>query len=288
MILMWTKKKFLVWNVATKRLVKIMSRHGNGDIDDGDQTSSEQHEYLAAVDESTDDDGSIAYITENYEITDNADEDDSAFFVEYVTEDDENLIAGESNETEFEANQYAEYAEDDEYTDELYNCNLCGMNFKSITEHVEKYHSGQEVLIDVSEESGSAIKSERDQDPLGIQENEDEGSGSLITGSDNISMTDGEFVVYGDDTIENDMELLEELSEDDEQEVYTYDGATGSLTRAINVKGGKRIKVAAVKSTVSAFALFLSELYKLIKNSIPFAEGSVQAVTQWKRDNGHE
>lgn len=233
-----------------------MNRHGNGDIDDGDQTSSDQHEYLAAVDESTDDDGSIAYITENYEITDNADDDDGGFFVEYVTEDDENLIAGENNETEFETNQYAEYTEDDEFTDELYNCNLCGMNFKSITEHVEKYHSGQEVLIDVSEESGSAIKAEKDEDPLELHENEDESSGSLITGSDNISMNDGEFVVYGDESIENDMELLEELSEDDEQEVYTYDGATGSLTRAINMKGGKRLKVIANKSNVSVFFLF--------------------------------
>ncbi|XP_055313583.1 zinc finger protein 3 homolog isoform X2 [Sitodiplosis mosellana] len=234
---------------ATKRLVKIMARQGNGDIDDGDQTSSDQHEYITTVDESTDDDGSIAYITENYEMTDNTNDDDDAFFVEYVTEEEENPITGENNETEFEANQYAEYAEDDEMTDELYNCNLCGMNFKSITEHVEKYHSGQDVLIDISEESGSAIKAEQDDDPLDIQENEDEG-GSLITGSDN----DGEFVVFGDESIDNDTELLEELSEEDDQEVYTYDGTTGSLTRAINMKGGKRLKVTANKTNKETYS----------------------------------
>lgn len=234
---------------ATKRLVKIVSGHDNGDIDDGDQTSSDHHEYITAVDESTDDDGSIAYISENYEMNANGD-DDGAFFVEYVTEEEENLITGENNETEYEANQYAEYADDDDdLNEELYNCNLCGMNFKSITEHVEKYHSGQDVLIDISEESGSAIKTEKD-DPLDIQENEDE-SGSLITGSDNISMNDGELIVYGDESMENDAELLEEFTDDDEQEVYTYDGATGSLTRAINVKPAKRAKVTPNKTTVS-------------------------------------
>lgn len=225
-------------------MMKIVTRHGNGDIDD--QTSSDQ--FISAIDESTDDDGSIAYISENYELPENGDE-DGAFFVEYVTEEEENLITGENNDTDFEANQFAEYAEDDEITDELYNCNLCGMNFKSITEHVEKYHSGQDVLIDISEESGSAIKAERD-DPLDIQENEDEGS-SLITGSDNISMNDGELLVYGEESLENDSELLEELTDEDDQEVYTYDNATGSLTRAVNVKGGKRAKVTVNKSNVS-------------------------------------
>lgn len=225
-----------------------MTRHGNGEIDEGDQTSSDHHEYITAVDESTDDDGSIAYISENYEMTDNADaDDDAAFFVEYVTEEDENLIAGENIDTEFESNQFTEYADDDEMNDELYNCNLCGMNFKSITEHVEKYHSGQDVLIDISEESGSAIKTEAN-DPLA--ENEDE-VGSLITGSDNNSMNDSELIVYGDESLENDTELLEELTDDDEQEVYTYDGATGSLTRAVNVNAEKRLRTTFNNSNVN-------------------------------------
>lgn len=206
-----------------------MSR--KADLDEGDHIST-GHQLIATVDESTDEDGSLTYV-EDYDLNENGDE-EGAFFVEYVTEEDENLITGENADTEYETNQFNEYADSDEVVDELYNCNLCGMNFKSITEHVEKYHSGQDVLIDISEEGSSVIKAERSADgPLTFAETEDE-SGSLIT-ADNINMNDGELIVYGEESLENDddNDLLEEMAyEEDESEVYTYDGATGSITRA--------------------------------------------------------
>lgn len=222
--------------MSKQRLAKIMAKNSNGDIDESDQTSPNHHEYITAVDESTDDDGSITYI-DDYEINDNGDE-DGAYFVEYVTEDD-NLIAGESNDPEFEENQLTEYADTDDTTEELYNCNLCGMNFKSITDHIEKYHSGQDVLIDISEESGTAIKSERALELSDYQDNDDEGS-SMIT-SDNVSTNDGELIVYGEESLENETELMEEMTDDDNQvnEIYTYDDTTGSLTRATSSRSAR-------------------------------------------------
>lgn len=50
------------------------------------------------------------------------------------------------------AEQY--FLEDEEQEDdseELYNCNACGMNFASIEEHIEQYHSHQDVILDVAD-----------------------------------------------------------------------------------------------------------------------------------------
>lgn len=238
---------------ATKRVGKIVSKQNELDESDHIPTG---HELIATVDESTDDDGSMNYV-EDYELNENGD-DDGAFFVEYVTEEEENLITGENNETEYEANQFNEYADSDEAIDELYNCNLCGMNFKSITEHVEEYHSGQDVLIDISDESSAVVKVEQ-RDPLEMGDNENEGD-SLIT-SDNVGMNnDGELIVYGEESLENENDLLEEMAyEEDQSEVYTYDGETGSITRA-NVSKQFNTNTANVcfffSNSVSLFQLF--------------------------------
>lgn len=139
----------------------------------------------------------------------------------------------------------------DETADDLYNCNLCGMNFKSITEHIEKYHSGQDVLIDISEDGGTMIKSEKPLELDDYQENDDDG-GDLLT-SDNISINDAEILVYGDDTLEHENEFMDDATDEDNavfdqtSEVYTYDDATGSLTRATNSKP----RTVTNKSTVS-------------------------------------
>lgn len=234
------KKKTILSNfelvLTKKRLVKIETKPNNDDIDEVEQTSSDHHEFITGMNEATDDDGSIAYI-ENIEINENERDDENPYFVEYVTEDDDNIIADDQqNDTEFETDQFTEYADDDEMNDELYNCNLCGMNFKSITEHVEKYHSGEEVLIDVLEKSGSAIKTEAI-DPLDRAENDDaeyDEEDSMITSSDNYSINDGELIVYDRQYLRNDDDIIDELTdEDDQQEVYTYDGTTGSITRTV-------------------------------------------------------
>ncbi|XP_031634575.1 zinc finger protein 436 [Contarinia nasturtii] len=227
-------------SVTSKRMVKLVTtRRGNVDIVETDPTTSDHHEYIAAVDESTDDDGSIAYI-DNYDINENGDE-DAPFFIEYVTADDGILTTGDNNETEYETEQYTEYTEDDDTNEDLYNCNLCGMNFNSVDEHIEKYHGEEDVFVDIGE-SGSGVKTERVSDEDG-QENEDEG---MLTGSDNVSITDGEFIAYGDESLENDNDILADITDDDDQlqsEVYTYDGATGAITRATNVKGGKQTNI---------------------------------------------
>lgn len=46
---------------------------------------------------------------------------------------------------------------------ELYNCDACGMDFESIDEHVKKYHSHQDVVVDVGEESTKYIASATDE-----------------------------------------------------------------------------------------------------------------------------
>lgn len=215
--------------MAKQRLVKIVTKTSNSD--DSDQAASSHHEYIAGVDESTDDDGSITYV-EDYEINENGD-DDGAFFVEYITEEDNQMESNDTNE--LDGKPLSEYDDIDETTDELYNCNLCGMNFKSITDHIEKYHSGQDVLIDISDEGGTTVKSEKPLELNDYQDNDDE-SGSLIN-ADNVSMNDGEMIVYGEESLEHDNELMDEATDDDNlvftetSEVYTYDDATGSLTR---------------------------------------------------------
>lgn len=166
------------------------------------------------------------------------------------------MINADTNDSEYEVNQ--QNSEGVEAEDELYNCNLCGMNFKSITEHIEKYHSGQDVLIDISEENSAPIKTEqRPDDPLEFDESNEDENGSLST-TDNINLNDGEFIVFGDESMENENEndILDNFTDDDDQsEVYTYDDTTGSLTRATSAKVFKRTTnavAAAVNVEVSS------------------------------------
>lgn len=63
--------------MVKQRLVKIVAKNSNGD--DNDRAAISHHEYITAAEESTDDDGSITYV-EDYEINENGDDDDGAFF----------------------------------------------------------------------------------------------------------------------------------------------------------------------------------------------------------------
>lgn len=253
---------------------------GNGVLEDHTHIN-EQHEYITGVDESAaittdDDDGgdSIAYV-DDYEIAGNSDDTDGdAFFVEYVTEDDDNnltmtaataaTVSGDSNDSEIDGQQQqlVEYDDDgggesDEMAGDLYNCSTCGMNFKSVTEHIEKHHPEQDVLIDISDESGAtAIKTERtlhlnddDDDNVELDLDDDDGGGGSGggggIGSNAVGMIDGELIVYGgaDDDELIDDELIEDVFEEtDDSIVYTYDNTTGQITRATAANcGSKRI-----------------------------------------------
>lgn len=255
--------------MSKQRLVKIVNKGNNNAINRVLDEQSNQHEYITVDDAggvATDDDeggDSITYV-EDYEIAGNSDDaDGDAFFVEYVTEDDDNLtmnaaaaaVSGDSNDSEID--QMAEYEEDDgdggggEMAVELYNCSSCGMNFKSVTEHIQKHHPDQDVLIDISDENGAtAIKTEKtldlndDEDDVdddeinsnGTGDEDDDDVGQFIT-SNEVGMVDGELIVYGggsggdDESLEG--ELIDDvLDETDDSVVYTYDDTTGQITRA--------------------------------------------------------
>lgn len=268
--------------MSKQRLVKIVTKGNNTTVNRVLDEQSDQHEY---IDETggdgdgiaTDDDegNSIAYV-EDYEIAGNSDDTDGdGFFVEYVTEDDDNLamnaaaaaVSGDSNDSVIES-PLVEYEDADadgggDGAVELYNCSSCGMNFKSVTEHIQKHHPNQDVLIDISDENGATtIKREKtldlddddddDDDAAGddddIDNDHDDGGGNgdeefdsndvgtFIT-SNTVGMVDGELIVYGggsggdDDSLES--ELIDDvLDETGDSVVYTYDDATGQITRA--------------------------------------------------------
>lgn len=92
----------------------------------------EEHEnddLLVAMDgKSLDTDDDTIYIMERI-YSENEDDDNR----HYIVEDSE-----------------LEPQEEDE-GDELYNCNACGMNFASIDDHLERYHSNQDVILDVAD-----------------------------------------------------------------------------------------------------------------------------------------
>lgn len=227
--------------------------------------SINHNEYMTSFDASNviatdDDDGgdSTSYM-EDYEIVGNSDDaEGDAYYVEYVTEDEDNLtmqsvaVSGDSNEDDQQQQQEQQLSavdfddDDGADTDEMYNCSTCGMNFRSVPEHIKKYHAEQGVLIDIEDESGAtAIKIERALDLDDNNETDCGGDGdgdcepdTYIT-ADTVDMIDGELIVYGtgdDESLEdNDDDELTEyvVDENNESVVYTYeyDDTTGQLTR---------------------------------------------------------
>lgn len=285
-----------------QRLIKIIAKGTNNSSSSSnnreieEQSDINQHHAYISVDESgqtDEDDGgdSITYV-EDYEIAGNSDDTDGdAFFVEYVTEEDLaiNAATGDSNDGEIDGQpQLVEYDDDgvppdgdaDEMAMELYNCSSCGMNFKSVSDHIQKHHPDQDVLIDISDENGAtAIKTEKTldlnddngdngDDELILNDDEDV-DGAFIT-TDTNELVDGELVVYGGDDDESmeEGEMIDDvLDENNDSVVYTYDDTTGQITRATtaakNASKQTAPKIGNVnKSTVSSirggpFSFFL-------------------------------
>lgn len=263
-------------------MVKVVAKSGSGSGSNSNRNNTvvEEHtainhhyEYITTVDESsiattTDDENdggdSIAYV-EDYEIAGNGDDEDGdAFFVEYVLEDENNLsaaptaatVSGDSNGSEIDdpqEQQLTEYDDDDDGSDDgggdLFNCDLCGMNFKSINDHMDEYHSGQDYVIDMSEENGAtSIKTEKPLDLNDIDENdqddddnvddEDGEETEFITADSTIRTADDEFTVYDESLEEISDEIIDDVLDDDngEPDVYTYDDVTGRVTRTTVAK----------------------------------------------------
>ena len=61
----------------------------------------------------------------------------------------EEYLTDDAQFTSDEQQRTVEQNDDDD--SELYNCNVCGVNFIDIQEHIEKYHSGQDVVLDIGE-----------------------------------------------------------------------------------------------------------------------------------------
>lgn len=107
-----------------------------------EQEENENDDLLVAMDGKNLHDEDAVYIMENaYQEND----DDDCENQQYIVEEEE-----------------MEPTEDEDIED-MYNCNVCGMNFTSIDEHIQQYHSNQEVILDVAEAvetTGQAVKCE--------------------------------------------------------------------------------------------------------------------------------
>lgn len=197
-------------------------------------------EYLAVGEDSTDDDGSITYI-EDYNVNENGTEsEEGGYFVEYVNEGDEGYQLIEENENENDNENEMENG-DELAEDELYNCNLCGMNFKSITEHVERYHSDQDVIIDILDEDGTVVKQE------GAVEYQDVDEENNLQSEEQDSAE--EMIVYNDESMDEDNSLLDEYVLEDGS--YEYNAVTASTSNERNNKLPSHTIATTSKSAVN-------------------------------------
>lgn len=76
----------------------------------------------------------------------NLHDDDTVYIMENAYEendDDENH--------EYIVEEDEEMEQPEEEMEDLYNCNVCGMNFTSIDDHIQNYHSNQDVILDVAD-----------------------------------------------------------------------------------------------------------------------------------------
>lgn len=241
--------------IGTKRMVSLLAK-SNASTSNANELISDDGEthnnYLQT--DSTDEDCSIAYI-EDYSVTENGSDTEEGFFVEYINDVDENYqIADDINEIENES--LTEYVDADD-SDDLYNCNLCGMNFKSITEHIEQYHSDQDVVIDVLDENGLPIKGE------GSIEMDEE---NLIDDADSSNAMGDEIIVYGDDGTGTDGE-----SASLDEYVLDFDCDTSTVTRSAPTttitpnKTSKQTTIVANKK-VNFIFFYFDFIFLLIKS----------------------
>lgn len=210
----------------------ILVKASTSDNDDQNLVQECDSEYI-----STDDAGSpITYIEEYTGNENGSESEDGAYFVEYV--DDDYQMIGEINDSEnenpLETNNLENQTtnETDEQIDE-YNCNLCGMNFESINEHVEQYHPGEDIIVDILDGNETVVvKQER---PLEAQESEED------CVSDTDPMED-EMIVYGEEGMETDNTSIDEYVNEKEPECYTLDDASGTINASSTSSNRKTTK----------------------------------------------
>lgn len=199
---------------------------------------------------STDDAGSAITYIEEYTANENGSEsEDGGYFVEYVDEDYQMIgeLNDSENENPHESNSNLEHQttnETDEQIDE-YNCNLCGMNFASINDHVDQYHPGQDIIVDILDGNETVmVKQER---PLETQESEED----CVSDTDPL---DDEMIVYGEEGMETDNTSIDEYVDEKGAEVGALDNATGTILNSPNIRSNRK----TTKASVSSFWMDLS------------------------------
>lgn len=143
--------------IAAAKLARSAIKPETGQIED------ETQEFISGYSDSLDGDASIAYIEEDYELGDGEDNDTTTYLVEYVNEDtdgnDGDEIIAEQAAGDTSTTEYTEVLDDmadgSDDAGDLYNCNLCGMTFGNVKEHVDKYHSNEDVVIEMDDYEGS-------------------------------------------------------------------------------------------------------------------------------------
>lgn len=198
---------------------------------------------------STDDAGSAITYIEEYTANENGSEsEDGGYFVEYV--DDDYQMVGETNDSENE-NPHESHNLDHQTTNETdeqideYNCNLCGMNFASINDHVEQYHPDQDIIVDILDGNETVmVKQER---PLETHESEED------CASDTDPLDD-ELIVYGEEGMETDNTSIDEYVDEKGAEDYALDDATDPILNSPSIQSNRKI----TKANVSSFWMGLS------------------------------
>lgn len=103
----------------------------------------------------------IILIDENYQNTDEDEyeEDELAGIEEYAIIQEQNVDENsmlveeyltDDAQVENDIIEQLQYSEEEAISqDAFYNCNVCGLDFHSIDEHIADYHSGQDVILDI-------------------------------------------------------------------------------------------------------------------------------------------
>lgn len=214
---------------ASKRMIFVKAT--TSDNDDQNLLQECDSEYI-----STDDAGSpITYIEEYTGNENGSESEDGAYFVEYVDDDYQMIgdVNDSENENQLESNNLENQTtnETDEQIDE-YNCNLCGMNFESINEHVEQYHPGEDIIVDILDGNGTVMV--KQETPF---------EASQESGDDCVSETnplDDEMIVYGEEGMETDSSSIDQYVNEKEPECYTLDDGTSTIINASSTQSNRK------------------------------------------------
>lgn len=92
----------------------------------------------------------------------------------YIMDDASQETMEDENQEYIVEEEDLEQQEED--IEDLYNCNVCGMNFTSIDDHIQNYHSDQDVILDVADanETSSMVKCEPPEYINDIDEDDDD------------------------------------------------------------------------------------------------------------------